>query len=103
MSRCRLGTRSRRCDPRSTCKEVANEHRAMEHPPPAINRGSLDRVRRRLRRVGADQRHQTLDNGAVGESARGYAIMNKENLWGPLNELRLSARAARPSPTRGDH
>jgi len=30
---------------------------------------------------------KSLDNGAVGESARGYWIMNKDNLWGPPHEL----------------
>jgi RND superfamily putative drug exporter len=30
---------------------------------------------------------KTLDNGAVGESARGYAIVNKNRLWGPAREL----------------
>jgi RND superfamily putative drug exporter len=30
---------------------------------------------------------KTLDNGAVGESARGYAIMNKDQLWGAPREL----------------
>jgi RND superfamily putative drug exporter len=33
--------------------------------------------------VGTD----TLDNGAVGESARGYALMDKAGLWGPPREL----------------
>src|SRR5947209_10231709 len=37
--------------------------------------------------LGAISGTKTLDNGAVGESARGYAIMNKEDLWGPPNEL----------------
>ena len=30
---------------------------------------------------------KTLDNGAVGESARGYAIVNKHRLWGPPCDL----------------
>ena len=38
---------------------------------------------------------KTLDNGAVGESARGYAIMNKDGLWGPAHEVAyLHARRA---------
>jgi uncharacterized membrane protein YdfJ with MMPL/SSD domain len=37
--------------------------------------------------VGAISGTKTLDNGAVGESARGYAIMNKDGLWGPGREL----------------
>ncbi len=41
---------------------------------------------------------KTLDNGAVGESARGYAIMNEHRLWGPGRELAyLHARHA-PAP-----
>ena len=37
--------------------------------------------------VGAISGIKTLDNGAVGESARGYSIMNKHGLWGPPREL----------------
>src|SRR5581483_6198442 len=37
--------------------------------------------------LGAISGIKTLDNGAVGESARGYAIMNKDNLWGAPHEL----------------
>jgi uncharacterized membrane protein YdfJ with MMPL/SSD domain len=37
--------------------------------------------------LGAISGTKTLDNGAVGESARGYAIMNKYGLWGPAREL----------------
>jgi uncharacterized membrane protein YdfJ with MMPL/SSD domain len=45
--------------------------------------------------LGAISGTKTLDNGAVGESARGYAIMNKQGLWGPGRELAyLHARRA---------
>jgi RND superfamily putative drug exporter len=45
--------------------------------------------------LGAISGTKTLDNGAVGESARGYAIMNKHRLWGPGRELAyLHARLA---------
>jgi RND superfamily putative drug exporter len=45
--------------------------------------------------LGAISGTKTLDNGAVGESARGYAIMNKYDLWGPGRELAyLHARRA---------
>jgi uncharacterized membrane protein YdfJ with MMPL/SSD domain len=37
--------------------------------------------------LGAISGTKTLENGAVGESARGYAIMNKHQLWGPGREL----------------
>jgi RND superfamily putative drug exporter len=37
--------------------------------------------------LGAISGIKTLDNGAVGESARGYSIMNRDNLWGAPNEL----------------
>src|SRR5207342_1914360 len=37
--------------------------------------------------LGAISGTKTLDNGAVGESARGYAIMDKHSLWGPPREL----------------
>ena len=37
--------------------------------------------------LGAVSGTKTLDNGAVGESARGYAIMNEHGLWGPAREL----------------
>jgi uncharacterized membrane protein YdfJ with MMPL/SSD domain len=37
--------------------------------------------------LGAISGTKTLDNGAVGESARGYAMMNKHQLWGPAHEL----------------
>jgi uncharacterized membrane protein YdfJ with MMPL/SSD domain len=37
--------------------------------------------------LGAISGTKALDNGAVGESARGYAIMNKHRLWGPGREL----------------
>jgi RND superfamily putative drug exporter len=37
--------------------------------------------------LGAISGIKTLDNGAVGESARGYAIMNKQDLWGTPHEL----------------
>jgi putative drug exporter of the RND superfamily len=37
--------------------------------------------------LGAISGTKTLDNGAVGESARGYAVMDKHGLWGPPREL----------------
>src|SRR5947208_11943338 len=37
--------------------------------------------------LGAISGTKTLDNGAVGESARGYTIMNEFRLWGPGREL----------------
>jgi RND superfamily putative drug exporter len=37
--------------------------------------------------LGAISGTKTLDNGAVGESARGYAIMDRADLWGPGHEL----------------
>src|SRR2546429_7960898 len=37
--------------------------------------------------LGAISGTKTLDNGAVGESARGYAIMNEPGLWGPPRDL----------------
>jgi RND superfamily putative drug exporter len=37
--------------------------------------------------LGAISGTKTLDNGAVGESARGYTIMNDYRLWGPAQEL----------------
>ena len=41
---------------------------------------------------------KTLDNGAVGESARGYAIMNKHGLWGPGRELAYIHARRTPVP-----
>jgi putative drug exporter of the RND superfamily len=43
---------------------------------------------------------KTLDNGAVGESARGYAIMNKHGLWGPGRELAYLHAHRGPVPAR---
>jgi putative drug exporter of the RND superfamily len=37
--------------------------------------------------LGAISGTKTLDNGAVGESARGYATMDEHHLWGPPREL----------------
>src|SRR5436190_17899448 len=37
--------------------------------------------------LGAITGTKTLDNGAVGESARGYAVMDRYDLWGPGREL----------------
>ena len=37
--------------------------------------------------VGALTGTKTLSNGAVGESARGYAVMDANDLWGPSREL----------------
>jgi uncharacterized membrane protein YdfJ with MMPL/SSD domain len=37
--------------------------------------------------LGAISGTKTLDNGAVGESARGYTIMDKDGLWSPPREL----------------
>jgi uncharacterized membrane protein YdfJ with MMPL/SSD domain len=37
--------------------------------------------------LGAISGTKTLDNGAVGESARGYAIMDENQLWKPPREL----------------
>jgi uncharacterized membrane protein YdfJ with MMPL/SSD domain len=37
--------------------------------------------------LGAISGIKTLDNGAVGESALGYSIMNKDDLWGAPHEL----------------
>jgi RND superfamily putative drug exporter len=36
---------------------------------------------------GAISGTKTIDNGAVGESARGYTIMDERGLWGPAHEL----------------
>jgi RND superfamily putative drug exporter len=41
---------------------------------------------------------KTLDNGAVGESARGYAIMNEHRLWGPPRELAYLHDKSAPVP-----
>jgi uncharacterized membrane protein YdfJ with MMPL/SSD domain len=53
---------------------------------------------------GAISGTKTLDNGAVGESARGYAIMNEHRLWGPARELAYlhSSRAPIPRPAIRD-
>jgi putative drug exporter of the RND superfamily len=37
--------------------------------------------------LGALTGTKTLSNGAVGESARGYAVMDANDLWGPAREL----------------
>src|SRR5256885_15947606 len=37
--------------------------------------------------LGAVSGTKTLDNGAVGESQRGYAVMDEERLWPPAREL----------------
>ena len=37
--------------------------------------------------LGAVSGTKTLSNGAVGESARGYSIMDKQGLWGDAHEL----------------
>src|SRR5690242_15612991 len=37
--------------------------------------------------LGAVTGTKTLDNGAIGESARGYAIMDHYQLWPPPREL----------------
>jgi uncharacterized membrane protein YdfJ with MMPL/SSD domain len=54
--------------------------------------------------LGAISGIKTLDNGAVGESARGYSIMNKDNLWGAPHELAyLRTRHGRiPAAAIGD-
>ncbi|HEX6699667.1 MAG TPA: MMPL family transporter, partial [Gaiellaceae bacterium] len=41
---------------------------------------------------------KTLDNGAVGESARGYAIMDQNRLWGPGRELAYIHAPSTPVP-----
>ncbi|MGN6430247.1 MAG: MMPL family transporter [Gaiellaceae bacterium] len=48
--------------------------------------------------LGAISGTKTLDNGAVGESARGYAIMNKHQLWEPPRELAYLDTRAAPVP-----
>ena len=47
---------------------------------------------------------KTLDNGAVGESARGYAIMDRDGLWDPAHELAYlhARRAPVPRPAIAD-
>jgi uncharacterized membrane protein YdfJ with MMPL/SSD domain len=54
--------------------------------------------------LGAISGTKTLDNGAVGESARGYAIMNRDGLWGPARELAYlhAQRAPVPQPAIRD-
>ena len=49
--------------------------------------------------LGAISGTKTLDNGAVGESARGYAIMDKNRLWGPARELAYIHASRAPVPT----
>src|SRR5437763_1550860 len=54
--------------------------------------------------LGAISGTKTLDNGAVGESARGYAIMNEHRLWDPPRELAYLHARRGPVPstaTRG--
>jgi RND superfamily putative drug exporter len=48
--------------------------------------------------LGAVSGTKTLDNGAVGESARGYAIMNEHGLWGPAHELAYIQAPRAPVP-----
>ncbi len=48
--------------------------------------------------LGAISGTKTLDNGAVGESARGYAMMNKHQLWPPARELAYLHTARAPVP-----
>jgi RND superfamily putative drug exporter len=48
--------------------------------------------------LGAISGTKTLDNGAVGESARGYAIMNNHRLWGPGRELAYLHTPRAPVP-----
>src|SRR5881398_1041979 len=48
--------------------------------------------------LGAISGTKTLDNGAVGESARGYAIMDKNRLWGPGRELAYIHAQRAPVP-----
>jgi uncharacterized membrane protein YdfJ with MMPL/SSD domain len=48
--------------------------------------------------LGAISGTKTLDNGAVGESARGYAIVNKHRLWGPARELAYLHSSHAPLP-----
>jgi uncharacterized membrane protein YdfJ with MMPL/SSD domain len=48
---------------------------------------------------GAISGTKTLDNGAVGESAHGYAIMNKNRLWRPARELAYIHAQRAPVPT----
>jgi RND superfamily putative drug exporter len=48
--------------------------------------------------LGAISGTKTLDNGAVGESARGYAIMDKYQLWGPAHELAYIHAQSTPVP-----
>src|SRR5436190_23040076 len=48
--------------------------------------------------LGAISGTKTLDNGALGESARGYAIMNAHRLWGPGRELAYLHAARAPVP-----
>ena len=48
--------------------------------------------------LGAISGTKTLDNGAVGESARGSALMNKHELWGPGRELAYIEARRAPVP-----
>ena len=96
VSGCPAGqARSRGASRRAHAKEVADEHRTLEHPATrdvAVAAWIVFVVA--CLALGAISGTKTLDNGAVGESARGYAIMNKHRLWGPARELAyLHARA----------
>src|SRR5437773_12315027 len=48
--------------------------------------------------LGAISGTKTLDNGAVGESARGYAIVNEHRLWSPARELAYLHSSRAPVP-----
>ena len=48
--------------------------------------------------LGAISGTKTLDNGAVGESARGYTTMDKHRLWGPPRELAYIHARRAPVP-----
>ena len=53
--------------------------------------------------LGAISGTKTLDNGAVGESGRGYAMMDKHGLWGPAHELAYLHSARKPVPPTAIH
>src|SRR2546423_9542212 len=50
--------------------------------------------------LGAISGTKTLDNGAVGESARGYAMMDRNGLWATPRELAYIHAPHGPVPTR---
>jgi hypothetical protein len=79
-------------------RTIRHLFRAIRHLFHADSKSSCVLLALPVAALGAISGIKTLDNGAVGKSARGYTIMDEDQLWGPGHELAFIHARRSPVP-----